>query len=93
MLTKEQVLEVVSSVHNAFHAFITGNGLPDTFALVAAAGSAILAKGADPTADLAALQALESNKEEILKQNAIVQAHAAKLKELLAAQASAKAAK
>ena len=59
MLTKEQVLEVVSSVHNAFHAFITGNGLPDTFALVAAAGSAILAKGADPTADLAALQALD----------------------------------
>jgi len=58
MLTLAQIEQVGKEVNDFVKAALAGNAPIDGIATAAAIGSAILTKGLDPAADLAALQAL-----------------------------------
>ena len=58
MLTTDQLKQVSLEVQNFVKAALAGEAPADAIATAAAIGEAIITKGIDPTADLAAIQAL-----------------------------------
>jgi hypothetical protein len=66
MLNLTQIEEVFTEVNAFVKAALAGEAPADAIALAASIGSAIVAKGADPTADLAALKALNTFNADII---------------------------
>jgi|GEM_PF-6647113 len=72
-MTLAQVESVLTEVNKTVTAFLAGTGPADAIATASAIGSAILTKGTDPTADLAALTALNKFNADVIAARAAAQ--------------------
>lgn len=65
-MNMSQIEAVIAEVNKTVTAFLSGNGPADAITTAAALGSAILTKGSDPAADLAALQAFNKFNSDVI---------------------------